>query len=187
MVATKSLRDLSTIDAEIAKIKEQLENVRGTETEVYARIVGYYRSVRNWNKGKRDEYNHRKQFVFDNANCCHPADDIVINNTNMQSEVLTSVTRTTNDGLPVKYEFFARKTCPNCPPVKEYLANTTFNGVMIDVDTEEGLSRATELGIFAAPTVVFFDNENNEISRCHTAQELAEVFAKIESNIAIAC
>ena len=60
-------RPLAEIDAEIARTKEALANVKGTETEVYARIVGYYRSVRNWNKGKRDEYDHRKMFVYDTS------------------------------------------------------------------------------------------------------------------------
>ncbi|MHB0854142.1 MAG: ribonucleoside triphosphate reductase [Rectinema subterraneum] len=36
----------------------------GAETEVYSRIVGYYRSVRNWNKGKREEYKERKMFAL---------------------------------------------------------------------------------------------------------------------------
>ena len=35
----------------------------GNETEVYARIVGYYRSVRNWNAGKTEEFHQRKLFV----------------------------------------------------------------------------------------------------------------------------
>lgn len=34
----------------------------GEETEVYSRIVGYYRPVQNWNRGKRSEYNERKTF-----------------------------------------------------------------------------------------------------------------------------
>jgi len=34
----------------------------GSETEVYSRIVGYYRPVGNWNKGKREEYFMRKTF-----------------------------------------------------------------------------------------------------------------------------
>ena len=34
----------------------------GAECEVYARIVGYYRSVRNWNKGKKEEYRERVMF-----------------------------------------------------------------------------------------------------------------------------
>jgi len=34
----------------------------GKETEVYARIVGYYRPVKNWNKGKAEEFRHRTDF-----------------------------------------------------------------------------------------------------------------------------
>jgi ribonucleoside-triphosphate reductase len=34
----------------------------GKETEVYARIVGYYRPVKNWNKGKAEEYQERRLF-----------------------------------------------------------------------------------------------------------------------------
>ena len=45
------MRTLAEIDADIAQVKQALENVHGNEAEVYTRIVGYYRSVRNWNKG----------------------------------------------------------------------------------------------------------------------------------------
>jgi ribonucleoside-triphosphate reductase len=58
---------LSEIEAEIALTKNELQDVHGTEAEVYARIVGYYRSVRNWNKGKHDEYNHRKLYEITNT------------------------------------------------------------------------------------------------------------------------
>jgi ribonucleoside-triphosphate reductase len=34
------------------------------ETEVYARIVGYYRPVQNWNIGKKSEYKVRKLFNY---------------------------------------------------------------------------------------------------------------------------
>ena len=34
----------------------------GAETEVYSRIVGYFRSVRLWNKGKRQEFRERVEF-----------------------------------------------------------------------------------------------------------------------------
>jgi ribonucleoside-triphosphate reductase len=36
----------------------------GRETEVYARIVGYYRPVKNWNKGKAEEYLDRRLFAI---------------------------------------------------------------------------------------------------------------------------
>ena len=35
----------------------------GQQTEVYSRIVGYFRSVRLWNKGKRQEFEEREEFV----------------------------------------------------------------------------------------------------------------------------
>lgn len=34
----------------------------GEEAEVYSRIVGYYRPVKNWNKGKRAEYKERVEY-----------------------------------------------------------------------------------------------------------------------------
>jgi ribonucleoside-triphosphate reductase len=37
----------------------------GEETEVYSRIVGYYRPVQNWNLGKKSEYRDRKLFKAD--------------------------------------------------------------------------------------------------------------------------
>lgn len=30
--------------------------------EVYSRVVGYYRPVRNWNVGKQEEFKDRKTF-----------------------------------------------------------------------------------------------------------------------------
>jgi transcription elongation factor Elf1 len=35
---------------------------RFNPTEVYTRIVGYYRPVNQWNRGKKEEYRHRKLF-----------------------------------------------------------------------------------------------------------------------------
>ncbi len=39
----------------------------GEETEVYSRIVGYYRPVKNWNAGKKSEYNERLEFKVSDA------------------------------------------------------------------------------------------------------------------------
>ncbi len=32
------------------------------KTEVYSRIVGYFRPVQNWNHGKKQEFSDRKEF-----------------------------------------------------------------------------------------------------------------------------
>jgi len=34
----------------------------GQETEVFSRVVGYYRPVKNWNKGKKQEFKDRKPY-----------------------------------------------------------------------------------------------------------------------------
>lgn len=34
----------------------------GLETEVYSRVCGYHRPVRNWNIGKKAEFNDRKKY-----------------------------------------------------------------------------------------------------------------------------
>ena len=57
------MRTIEQIDQEINQLKEKLSNVEGTETERYARIVGYYRPVKNWNRGKLSEYKNR--LVYD--------------------------------------------------------------------------------------------------------------------------
>jgi hypothetical protein len=61
------MSDSKSIEARIAELRGELRQVEGTPTEVYSRIVGYYRSVRNWNAGKREEYGQRKAFGFPGA------------------------------------------------------------------------------------------------------------------------
>ena len=44
---------LEEINHRLDELKKEKNLVEGTETEVYARIVGYYRAVKNWNRGKK--------------------------------------------------------------------------------------------------------------------------------------
>lgn len=39
----------------------------GAETEVYSRVSGYFRPVKNWNKGKRSEFKDRKTYDAEKA------------------------------------------------------------------------------------------------------------------------
>ena len=56
---------------------------------------------------------------------------------------------------------------------------TLGNGRSIDVDTEEGLAEAAQKGIFASPTVIFYNKEGIETARCHNVEELEAVFNKV--------
>ena len=53
------------IDTRIAELEAKKANPGTFPTEIYTRIVGYYRSLANWNAGKREEYNHRQMFAED--------------------------------------------------------------------------------------------------------------------------
>ena len=60
----KRMKSIKDINKQIKALKDKLNVVQGTQTEVYTRIVGYYRSVKNWNKGKRQEYNYRLPYTI---------------------------------------------------------------------------------------------------------------------------
>lgn len=40
------------------------------ECEVYSRVVGYIRPVKQWNEGKKGEYNDRKEYLMPDSPCC---------------------------------------------------------------------------------------------------------------------
>lgn len=44
-------------------MEEKKDDVCGQPCEVYSRIVGYLRPVQQWNKGKKAEFQQRKEFV----------------------------------------------------------------------------------------------------------------------------
>lgn len=177
-------RTLAQIDAEIAETKDELKNVHGTETEVYARIVGYYRAVRNWNKGKRDEFDHRKMFSIedskeyniteaDGADCGCKMENVT--KAAKSSTAATVASNLVSGETAASYEMFVRQTCPNCPPVKQYMANVSLAGKAIDVDTDAGLQLAAAKGVFATPTVIIYSQTGAEIGRAHTTSELDDI------------
>ena len=160
--------------------KAALADVHGTETEVYARIVGYYRAVKHWNKGKRDEFDMRKMFTLEASK---EYDITETTTTNTSAKKMSKVaTQPVLDTEAVSYEMYTRKTCPNCPPVKEFMANLNMAGRSIDVDTAEGLSEAAKKGVFASPTVIFYNEAGIETARCHNVEELEVVFNKVAVN-----
>jgi ribonucleoside-triphosphate reductase len=39
-----------------------MEEQRKVPVEVYSRVVGYYRPVNQWNKGKQEEFSERREY-----------------------------------------------------------------------------------------------------------------------------
>mgnify|MGYP003976556021 CR=1 FL=1 len=44
---------------------EKKEKKCGAKTEVYSRVVGFYRPIEQWNEGKKEEFKDRKTYVVD--------------------------------------------------------------------------------------------------------------------------
>lgn len=171
-------RTLAQVEQEIAETKAALSDVHGTETEVYARIVGYYRAVKHWNKGKRDEFDIRKMFTLEDSK----GYDITSADFSCNCEstkVSEAAQQPVMNTQSATYEMYTRKTCPNCPPVKNFMANLEMAGRTIDVDTQEGLAEAAKNGVFASPTVIFYNEAGVETARCHSVEELEAVFNKV--------
>ncbi len=104
----------------------------GNETEIYSRITGYYRPVKNWNAGKTKEYGMRK--VYD------------LNDSNTESECKCE------DAVYL----FGTKTCPNC---KIAIKELDKSGIKYEyVDAEENVQLTKEFGVNQAPTLVVVTN-----------------------------
>jgi ribonucleoside-triphosphate reductase len=53
----------SEIIVKLGELEAKLQGVKGTECEVYSRIVGYFRPVKQWNNGKQEEFAERETYV----------------------------------------------------------------------------------------------------------------------------
>ncbi len=167
------MRTATEIDGEIQKLKEELEKVEGRPTEVYTRIVGYYRSLRNWNRGKREEYDHRTLFVPGSAE-----------NTSRRHETPVETPKVEVVlGNPVRFMYFFRPGCPNCPAVVSFLGQIEMPGCDIDVDTENGSASALRFNIYSTPTAIFFDSHSEEVFRATSIDEIRRKLPEALLNI----
>jgi len=121
----------------------------GKEAEVYSRITGYYRPVKNWNDGKSQEYKERKTYNIENSVLTHSGPK--------KEEVSeTEVKACLNDGVYL----FASATCPNCKIAESLLgkANIEYTKIL----AEENAELTESLGIKQAPTLVNVKNGSAE-------------------------
>ncbi len=119
----------------------------GAETEVYSRITGYYRPVKNWNDGKSQEYANRQPYDIENSSLKRPVSTMVT----ISDE--DDVTVDTQAALNIRY-LFTTKTCPNCKLAKEFLKDVDY----ILIDAEENAELVEKYGIMQAPTLVVIEN-----------------------------
>ena len=114
----------------------------GKEAEVYSRITGYYRPVKNWNDGKSQEFQDRKTYDIANS--------VLTHNGLKQAEETDCGCE--NSGLADGVYLFASATCPNCKVAISLLdkAGIGFAKLL----AEENVQLTSALGIKQAPTLV---------------------------------
>lgn len=173
--------------AKLAELKASLMTVEGTPTEVYSRIVGYYRSVRNWNAGKREEFGRRREFAFpgmvpavpqDTHSCAFTA---CTHGAGQNSQPVTAMEF--EAGRVTSYLLFTRKSCPNCLPVAVVIQASGISGSSIDVDTGEGPALASGHAVLATPTVILLDANGCELGRAYTKQQLTALLAPVQETV----
>ena len=113
----------------------------GKDAEVYSRITGYYRPVKNWNDGKAQEYKDRKVYNIANSMDNFEGKEIV-------EEVVEETCNVLEDGIYL----FTTATCPNCRMAKNFLAqaNVQFKEILATDNPE--LTKS--LNVTQAPTLV---------------------------------
>ncbi|MBQ7347195.1 MAG: ribonucleoside triphosphate reductase [Clostridia bacterium] len=123
----------------------------GKEAEVYSRITGYYRPVKNWNVGKSQEYKERKVYNIETSVLTHNGPKVdegaVAENTNSAA---------LSDGVYL----FASVTCPNCKIAEALLSKAGI--AYTKILAEENVALSETLKIKQAPTLVSVVNGDAE-------------------------
>lgn len=117
----------------------------GEETEVYSRITGYYRPVKNWNDGKAQEYKDRTLYDIENS---------VLVSKDVPRDVCKKLEHTPESDNMIY--LFASATCPNCKVAAALLDKAGISYSKIIADENPGLAK--EYGVKLAPTLVVISN-----------------------------
>jgi anaerobic ribonucleoside-triphosphate reductase len=126
----------------------------GADTEVYSRITGYYRPVKNWNAGKSQEFKDRRTYRVDG----------------LVSQPVSSFKEEKKEPVHMEEKapvsgnaralLFTTKTCPNCKMIEGMLDKLGFRYEV--VDAEEKPELAKKYDIMQAPTLVMLHGEDAE-------------------------
>ena len=119
----------------------------GKETEVYSRITGYYRPVKNWNAGKVQEFKMRKTYDIKENQEPEAKEGSVCN----LGEAPKVLAPQIDEVL-----LFTSPTCPNCKMAKMLLDKAGIHYHAIDAISNRELTAS--FGIKQSPTLVVPEN-----------------------------
>jgi ribonucleoside-triphosphate reductase len=163
------LRNLEDIEKDLAAAREALSSAEGTPAEVYSRIVGYYRSVRNWNKGKREEYGERRLFAVPER--VRP--ELKNSGKGEREKPLSRTLPGQEKGAAERLLLFVRPTCPACPAAKAAAGRLGIPVDTVNADTEEGLAEAGRRNVMSTPTAILLTRDGRELGRALDSGSIA--------------
>jgi ribonucleoside-triphosphate reductase len=184
------MRSLEEIDRDLAAAREALLSVEDTPAEVYSRIVGYYRSVRNWNRGKREEYGERRLYkagtspvLFDKAAgaaLSGPGQNGAPRSAPQTGIAVESPRPAEKENRPsqARQLLFVRPACPACPSAREAAGRLGIPVDLVNADTEAGIAEAQRRNVFSTPTAIFLSPEGREIGRALDGKAIAAMGRK---------
>jgi len=110
----------------------------GKPAEVYSRITGYYRPVQNWNDGKTQEYNQRKEYNIASSMATFDKSTHGIAKEANSERCAPCGGYTMVQEAEAKVVLFATKTCPKCKISASLLekAGIAFEKVYYEDDPE---------------------------------------------------
>ncbi|MDR1024356.1 MAG: hypothetical protein LBL56_01415 [Treponema sp.] len=174
------MRTLDQVEKDLVRARESLSSVEGTEAEVYSRIVGYYRSVRNWNRGKREEYGERR--LYDLACPEHAGRNMADGSIKADSSIragggeaalMSAVPAGAGMEGSARVLLFWRQSCPACPSAKEAAGRLGIPVDLVNADTETGFAEARKRNVLATPTAIFLSPGGTEIGRARDSHSIA--------------
>ena len=129
----------------------------GEPAEIYSRITGYYRPVKNWNDGKSQEFKDRVTYTVDGS-----FNEVCKKESKKESKK--------EQKANTKAMLFVTKTCPNCKLAKRALDEAKIPYDVIDAEENESLVK--ELEITQAPTLI--TKEGEKIANASNITKYAE-------------
>ena len=178
------MRNLDDIEKDLAAAREALSSVEGTPAEVYSRIVGYYRSVRNWNRGKREEYGERQLYRIGNGSGRKGLPAAIPAAAPSPSFPQPVFKKEAVPGLfprqNVRLLLFVRASCPGCTQAKAAAVRLGIPVVLVNADTPEGMAEAIRRNVLSTPTAILLSPAGEELQRAAEAVTIDRLLVNAE-------
>lgn len=146
----------------------------GKPAEVYSRITGYYRPVKNWNDGKVSEFKNRK--TYDPATISK-ADSLPCPACEQKKQAASGAPAETprKAAAPLagaETILLTTKTCPNCRMAKRMLSDAGIPFHLLYAEDQDGAQVARTYDISAVPTLL--TKENNAVHLYYNVKDIRQ-------------